>query len=185
MIDVAIAFFPCAFLSPTCDLECVRAARFCPVSFGWCVLCFSLCQDRVGPAVRAASRPAASVRVRFPYCPTRRPENLVQYNFCWKHNVPPAGAFPAPRFPQRPPVVVDAHKSPGSAYPSSGHHGGASRSSTKTSGGRLILRLCVGCFRRFPREADGHPGRCVQLTSVWLTPWARVPGHCMPDLVPA
>jgi len=48
--------------------------------------------------------------VRFALCSACQEENLAQFNFCWKCGVQPARVLPAPRFPQRAPVVVDVQK---------------------------------------------------------------------------
>ena len=67
------------------------------------------CQ-RGGSPGRATPRPVATIRylVLFAVCSSCQEEN--QFNFCWKCGVQPARTVPVPRYPQRPPVVVDADK---------------------------------------------------------------------------
>ena len=48
--------------------------------------------------------------MRFVFCYLCQQENLEQFHFCWKCGVQPVRSLPAPRYPRRPPVVVDVEK---------------------------------------------------------------------------
>ena len=47
---------------------------------------------------------------RFPFRSACHEENLAQFNFYWNCGVQPVRVLPAPRYPQRSPVVVDVQK---------------------------------------------------------------------------
>ena len=61
-----------------------------------------------GPPLSGAA--TARDLVRFAFCSTCQEENVAQFNLCWKCGAQPVRSFPAPRYPEWVPVVVDVDK---------------------------------------------------------------------------